>query len=202
MLRRHIGAAVVTLLVLPACGDSKKSVEITRSEEVPVELSVSMVGDVTMDFKETVKSRFILRRTASKAPGAHESQVVGTEPVDPVKYGKGLFIAGAAVIPFTGDGKYTIPAGSIFDAAYNPQQAVGSTIKVEWWPDGDLKKESEVYMRRARPCDVVVAGDGTRGTVTCPDVTNEKRDKHFRMVLRWVAPKAPAPTTTTAATTP
>lgn len=195
-------AALGLALMTQGCGNRGASItEINRNETVPVDLSVVIKGDINIMYKQTVSSHFIVRRTKSKNSDAQAAQVVGTEPVAPVNADKAAFLAGVAVIPYFGDRTYTIPPGSPYDLVNQQSGAkrveAGSSVKVEWWPTGDLQGASETFLRRAKPCTVVIAGHGTRGTATCPDVTNEARNKHFSLTLQWVAPVASAPTTTT-----
>jgi hypothetical protein len=197
---RTAGSLVLALLLLaPACGGSSAAFsEINRTETVPVELTVTMKGAFDVTFHETVMSHFIARRTKAKDEGARNSQVVGTEPAEPIKYGNAAFLAGVGVFPYQGDGTYTIPVGSPLDAVKEAQRTgqqpkVASSIKVSWWPTGDVQTNPEDFLRRAKPCTVIVKEQATRGTVTCPDVTNEVQDKHFSLTLSWVAPTAPTP---------
>jgi hypothetical protein len=203
MLRLAGALFLAPLLVAQACGGSDAAVaEIERTESVPVDLSVTMKGDLDVTFRETVTSHFIVRRTNNKDEQAQNSQVVGTEPTAPIKYGNAAFLAGVGIMPYRGDGTYTIPVGSPLDAVQESQRTgqqakLTSSIKVEWWPTGDVMTGAESFMRRAKPCKVVVKNLGTQGTVTCPDVTNETQDKHFSLTIRWVAPVKPSPTTST-----
>lgn len=201
------GRAVLAVLVLgaAACGSSDDVVEVNRNEAVPVQLAVILKGDVSVSFAETVTSRFIVRRTKDKNEDLRKAQIVGVEPIDPIKFGNGAFLAGVGVVHFDGDGTYTIPEGSPMDAVTASKETglqpeVTSSVKVDWWPTGQIEDAPETFLRRAKPCRVVVKNQGTQGTVTCPDVTNEKRDKHFAMTLSWTAPTTPAVTTSTGGT--
>ncbi len=175
------------------CGDKADAAEIDRNETVPVELTVELKGDLNLSFKGKVESKFIVRRTKNKDENAQRSQVAGTESVNPIRHNGMAFIAGVAILPYTGDRTYAIPVGSPMDALKQAQQSpeavqVSSSIKVEWFPTGDPAGDGEMFMRRAQPCEAVVKAEGTRGTVTCPDVTNEEQSKHFSLSLSWVAP--------------
>jgi hypothetical protein len=197
VLRRRLLLVMPAMLLAASCGGDEA--EINRVEKVPVELTVTMKGDINVTFSETVSSNFIVRRLKTKEKEAG-SDVLGTEPAEPVKYGEAAFLAGVAVVPFEGDGTYTIPVGSTVDmissASGGAAPELGSSIKVDWWPTGDATGDPETFMRRDKPCEVVVKGKGTRGTLTCPDVTNEARSKRFSLVLSWVAPSTPTTTST------
>lgn len=200
MLKPSAVVVLLLSLLVPAAGcgvGGTEAEEINRIEEVPVELSMKFRGDLDLTLTERITSRFIVRRTNDKE--RQKFQVLGVEPAEPVRAGNARFLAGVAVVPYQGDGEYTIPVGSPFDAAAAQEgqsSSVQSSIKVEWWPTGDLESEPERYMRRAKPCTVEVRENGTEGVLRCPDVTNEARDKHFSFELRWKAPRTPAPTTT------
>lgn len=205
MLRRLAILALATALLAASCGgEGEAAIEpINRSEEVPVEIAVEITGDLSITLRETIPSNFIVHRTANTSEDSRNTQIVGTEPLEPIKYGSAAILPGIGLIPYDGDGTYTITEGSPFDAikeveATQKGPLEKSSIKIDWWPNGDITTEPETFMRRAKPCKVVVDNKGTRGTVTCPDVTNEARTKHFSFKMSWVAPTTPAPTTSTA----
>jgi hypothetical protein len=190
-------------LVLGGCGvigGESSTPEVNRVEQVPVELSLKLRGDVDLTVEETVTAKFVVRRTSVKEQ--KQFQIMGVESVDPVRAGPGLLLAGFALQPFQGDGEYTIEPGSALDAAKAAQASGGqapreqSSVRVIWWPTGNLDEEPEEYQRRAKACTAEVDGEGTEGVLRCPDVTTEARDKHFSLELRWRAPTTPAPTTT------
>lgn len=196
--------AVFLAAVVAASGCSRggeKVVTINRVEQVPVELSVTVKGDVNVAYRDKVNSQFIVRRFDAKSADERNSQVVGTEPVEPIKLGTTAFLAGVSIVPYEGDGEYTIPVGSPLDAIHlssaGGRPEVGSSVKVDWWPGGDVDADPETFMRRVKPCKVVVKDHGTRGTVECPDVTNDMQDKHVSLSLTWVAPARAAATTST-----
>ena len=191
------GGAVVTLtLALQGCGGPEKEAaveEINRVEVVPVQLSITMKGGLDVVFADTVSSHFVVQRTTSKSADEQNGQVVGTEPVNPIRYGRSAFVAGVSILPYTGDGEYTISIGSPHDLVKQAQAGgsgvtAQSSIKVDWWGTGDVTIDPETFMRRAQPCTAVVTDKGTRGMLRCPDVTNEAQDKHFSLELSWIAP--------------
>jgi hypothetical protein len=185
---------IVFLVAAAACGsDGETAVEIDRNETVPVHLAITMKGDINVSFAETVSSYFIVRRTKGKSDAERQTQVIGVEPTSPIKYGAAAFLAGVGVTPYVGDGTYTIPTGSPIEELQKSQKTgtqpnVTSSIKVDWWPSGQVETDPEGFMRRAKPCRVVIKNNGSRGTLTCPDVTNEAQDKHFSLTLDWTAP--------------
>jgi hypothetical protein len=203
VLRRlALAGLVVVPLVAGGCGviGGSGAVEIERMEQVPVELSVKLRGDVNLTFDRKVLSSFAVRRTNER--DVRRFQVVGVGPVEPVRVGTAAVLPGVAVVPYQGDGEYTIEPGSLLDQAKAQQDGaqrptVQSSIKIDYWPTGDVQSEPESYMRRVKACTVKVKKQGTEGVATCPDVTTEARDKHFSFEFRWRAPKTPAPATTT-----
>jgi hypothetical protein len=206
MLKRSTSLLLLSLLIVPACGRSDASApEMDRNETVPVRLEITMKGDVNLAFRKTVKSYFVARRIKNKETGEMASAIVGTQPVEPVKDGGSAFLAGVAIIPFAGNGKYTIPVGSPLETmekakAAGIQPESTSSIQIDWWPTGAIETAApETYNRRAKPCSVVIEKLGARGIVECPDVTDESRQKHFSFSFRWLAPIRAAPTTTSTA---
>lgn len=201
---RLVALFVALTVMMGACGSDKEITVLDRNDELPVALDISLTGDLDVSFRDTVQSRFIVRRFKVKTEDERNSQVMGTEPIEPIKHGSGALVAGFALTPYEGDGTYTIPIGSPFDIVKQAQTGsrsgvrVTSSIKVEWWPNGNFDTDPEVYMRRAKPCRVVVKDHGTRGTLNCPDVTNEQQDKHFTLALTWEAPDTSPSTSTTA----
>lgn len=195
MLKRVAVAWAVGCLALAGCRDDEKAVDVNRNDTVPVRFDVSLRGGVTATVNQTVEARFILRRTTSRDADQRRAQVLGVEPTEPIRLGDAALLAGFAVLSFEGDGTYTIPVGSPYDVvngSQNPnrQPEVTSSIKVEWWPTGSVDAPRDLFMRRAKPCKAEVQGDGLKGTVTCPDVTNEAQDKHFSLSLSWTAPES------------
>jgi hypothetical protein len=200
MLNRRMCFLPVVVLIVPACGRSDAAApEMDRYEEVPVRLEITVKGDVDIRFRGTVQSQYVARRVKDES-GKFVSEVVGVQPVEPVRYGNAAFLVGAAILPFSGNGNYVIPVGSMSETVGKAQKAglqpePTSNIQIDWWLSGNIETDPERYEHRSKPCQVVIEKLGARGTVTCPDVTDAARQKHVSVTLRWVAP-------THAATTP
>lgn len=184
--RRAVLAAAAVPIALLGCGRSQVDAGETRTDEIPVKLTIKLRGDrdVTVE-NHVAKSRFILiRRTKAEEK---ELNIMGVEPVEPIKVGGIALVAGVAVHPFLGDGTYTIPPGSPHDPP--PQgdaalRASKSSVRVEWWPDGDTTgQNTEEFLRREKECKVKVEDDGTKGRVSCPSILGE--NVRFSLEMSW-----------------
>jgi hypothetical protein len=192
MLKRSAPCLVALALLSGACG-GKTAAEVNREESAaPLDLVVQTKGAVNIAFHQQVPSRFIVRHMKGKDLDA-SVQIMGAQMAAPTPYGSAKFAAGFAVVGYQGDGTYTIPAGSPIEEFKRAQQAgarpaATSSIKLDWWPTGQADGAPWDFIWRVKPCTVVVKDAGTHGSVVCPDVTDELRQKHFSMTMRWTAP--------------
>lgn len=177
-------------------GADASPADVNRIEQIPLQVTVKLRGDVdlTLD-KKVVKATFVVRRFKDKKQ--FDNQVMGAEVLEPVAVGSMLVKAGFSLHPFTGDGKYTLRPGSPYDAQKEEAEAQRtgesrrkSSVKVEWWPGGNIKGPTELFMRRLEPCKATVEDDATRGRVFCPVVTDEARTKKFSLEFIWDVPEA------------
>lgn len=194
----RITAFIVALALLASgCreGNAGADVDVERIEQIPVQLTVKLRGDVnvTLD-KQVVKSTFVVRRLKDKEQ--FQNQVMGVEAFEPVAVANMLIKPGFSVVPFTGDGKYTFKPGSPHDAVKEEEEAKRtgkprqrSSVKVEWWPTSDINGPTELFLRRLEPCKATVQDDATRGRVFCPVVTDEQRTKKFSFEFVWDVPE-------------
>lgn len=184
-------------LATTACGGGDAGAagkEITRLEEIPVELTVKMRGDINLTIdKQVITSTFVVRRVKDNEQA--DQQIVGVETLEPVAVDNMLVIVGGSIVPYKGDGKYTIEPGSIFDAAKEAEAAAKagkkrqrSSVKVEWWPGSDIAGETVLFLRREKACKATISEEGTRGRIVCPVVTDEARSKRFSLDLAWDVP--------------
>lgn len=194
------GLAFVALVSSAGCGIGRGAgsgddgTEVERIEQIPVELSVKLRGDINATLsKRVLKSTFVVRRTKDETLA--NDQVMGVETVDPVAVDGMLIKTGIAVVPFKGDGKYTMKAGSPSDALKEEEESKRtgkprqrSSVKVEWWRGTDIKGPTELFWRREKECKATVRDEGTRGHVVCPVVTDEARTKKFSFEFSWDVP--------------
>lgn len=206
MLRPRVTAACLALVagasLLGACARPRPEPKtFQRTETVPVTLSIELGGDLAGRAEtQTVEAQVVT--LDSNDPELERNLIYGLEPVAPVRVGGATVVAGFAVLPYRGPGRYTIDAGSIHDIAAAAQRSEEeaakldrSSVKVLWQPDAAVQEVYDYY-RREEPCRVTVAKGGTTGELDCPRLTNEARDKRFSLKMRWRLP-APTPTTTT-----
>jgi hypothetical protein len=202
MLRRTSLLMAVLVVVLPACQKKAVAIDVTRNDKVPVRFTIRVRGALNVTVEQNPVSYFLVRRTKSREATARGTQMLATQPVKPIPYGEGAFVAGIGIIPYTGDGSYTIKIGTAADAADQAQRegrsaSPTSGVKILWWPTGDLLKQPDEYQRLVRPCKVVVKETGTKGTATCPDIVGGPSNGHVSLTLSWVAPAAVSPGTST-----
>lgn len=184
---------VVLVLTSGACvrkGKAEAEIE-ERNEEVPLEVSVTLRGDLEVTVRRRVAATRILAQLGDDVPA--EQRVLGVEVVEPIIEGPVRVKPGVALVPYRGEGRYTIPVGSPYDAAKEEAEAQRtgkprnrSSVKVEWWP---ADREPEFYLRREKPCTVEIEDSGLRGSVRCPQMTQEgSGDRRFSLDFRWEKP--------------
>lgn len=188
MLKRTLAAlAVIVGMTGGACSPGNDaSDDVETQEERPMKLTVELRGDLEV----TVKPRVITTKVLvvqSSDPALAQYQVLGIESVDPITEGPVKVKPGFAIVPFHGDGKYTIAEGSPQDVAneqLDPQKTRDqSSVRVEWWA---ADREPEYYLRREKPCTVEVEDDGLKGRLRCLQMTQEgSGGRRFSIDFRW-----------------
>lgn len=190
--RATVGLVALAVATGTGCrqgGSSDGGVE-TRQDERPMKLTLEMRGDLDVTIKERiVETKVVVVRVSDRS--LDRFQVLGIEPVDPMGEAGIRVKPGFAVVPFRGDGRYTIGAGSPYDAVTGGQDAQAaeksdqSSVRVEWWRSD---QETDVYLRREEHCTVDVEDDGMKGRLRCPRITQEGSDKRFSVDFRWEKP--------------
>jgi hypothetical protein len=179
--------ALLQLLAACAAGGGEAAPEaIRRTEKIPVTVSIEVAGDLVGKIVDrTVSTQLAI--VDSDDPQLQSSRIFGIETIDPLPLESGVVTAGFGVVPYRGPGKYTIQPGSIFDLA-KPQESgtprERGSVKVLWRPDPSATSVYDYY-RREEPCRVEIKKKGSEGKLECPRLTDERRDKHFSLTMRW-----------------
>lgn len=176
---------LAVVLLAGACGggDSADG-DSGIQESVPLKVWVTMKGDLQVDIDgRVVPSRLVKLDGA----GGVVPPTFGVQPADMIQEGSVRVLPGFSLIPFRGNGLYTIDPGVPRDALENAGDSgsatPGSSVRVEWWAEGGEPNE---YVRRAEPCTVEVRDGGGKGRLQCPDLTHEASGgPHFSLDFRW-----------------
>lgn len=195
MLRRLrfslVAVLVSVALVGASCARGKAEADIQeRNEDIPMVVSVALKGDLAV---KVTKRKVLTKMIVVTGDDVSVAQrVLGVEVVDPIAEGPVKVKPGVAIVAYRGDGRYTIPVGSPYDAVKAEEEAKRtgkprnrSSVKVEWWP---ADREPEFYLRREKPCTVKVDDGGMKGSVRCPQMTQEgSGDRRFSLEFSWEA---------------
>lgn len=182
--RAALSVAVAAVLLAGACGGDSASDDTAIQEAVPMKVWVRMEGDLRVRIEgRTVPTRVVRLEGAGEAV----PPTFGVQPADLIQEGDVRVQPGVSVIPYRGNGLYTIEPGVPRDALEGAGDSGApthrSSVRVEWWKvDG----EPFEYVRRAKPCTVDVEDNGMKGRLRCPDLTHEAPGgPHFSLDFRW-----------------
>jgi hypothetical protein len=186
-------AAVVTA----ACGgggkaetedttDATDADKFLLTEDVPFVYTATVDGDIRGTVAGEVITRFA-RNAPIEVDNPKNPRFISLEQFAGITGGGYGARVALTVVGFEGNGHVEIPPGSRSDP--NPPNADGAVrirpqVQVFWGSATDASAPQQIFDRRTKPCVVDATDDGRKGTLRCPEMTNDL-GKKASLVLDW-----------------